>query len=171
MLIWSTGNSPHTAWIHIIDDDSLVNIFYLYRPPIFDEDECDLVRAFGGKIGSANDGGTNSHKFVQRWRNLLLGSAYYLGLCLVCTWGTPVADMLAHSPPPPLILDYQYDDVRHYLTAEEEERIILVQNNVIAFAVSAFGRLFRLCQSSLWLSRTPDSRDSAAVRRSGLGAS
>ena len=34
--------------------------------------------------------------------------------------------MLAHSPPLPLILDYQYDDVRHYLTAEEEERIILV---------------------------------------------
>ncbi|KAI0276410.1 hypothetical protein BGY98DRAFT_986246, partial [Russula aff. rugulosa BPL654] len=35
----------------------------------------------------------------QRWRNLILGSATYLGLCLVCTYGTPVADMLAHSPP------------------------------------------------------------------------
>ena len=57
----------------------------------------------------------------QRWRNLILGSASYLGLCLVCTYDTPVADMLAHSPPLPLVIDYQDHDI----TADDEEAIIL----------------------------------------------
>ena len=57
----------------------------------------------------------------QRWRNLILGSASYLGLCLVCTHDTPVADMLAHSPPLPLVIDYQDHDI----TADDEEAIIL----------------------------------------------
>ena len=54
---------------------------------------------------------------------LILESESYLGLCLVCTFGTPVADMLDHSPPLPLIIDYdeQDDDI----TAEDEEGIIL----------------------------------------------
>jgi hypothetical protein len=57
----------------------------------------------------------------QRWRNLILGSASYLGLCLVCTYGTPVADMLAHSPPLPLVIDYQDTEI----TADDEEAMIL----------------------------------------------
>ncbi|KAI0278459.1 hypothetical protein BGY98DRAFT_532356 [Russula aff. rugulosa BPL654] len=44
-----------------------------------------------------------------------------LGLCLVCTMGTPVADMLAHSPPFPLVIDF----FRHDITAEDEEGIVL----------------------------------------------
>jgi hypothetical protein len=40
----------------------------------------------------------------------------------VCTYGTPVADMLAHSPPLPLVIDY-YEDTD--ITAEDEEAIIL----------------------------------------------
>ena len=126
VLIWSTGNSPHTVWIHILDDDSLINIFYLYRPPIFDGDESDRVRTFGGKDWERERWWHKLAQVCQRWRNLLLGSAFYLGLCLVCTLDTPVADMLAHSPPLPLIIDYQCDDGRYYLTAEEEEKIILV---------------------------------------------
>jgi hypothetical protein len=58
----------------------------------------------------------------QRWRNLILGSASYLGLCLVCTYGTPIADMLVHSPPLPVIIDYYPPDD---ITAEDEEGIIL----------------------------------------------
>ena len=60
----------------------------------------------------------------QRWRNLIgliLGSPSHLGLCLVCKYGTPVADMLAHSPPLLLVLDYQGTDI----TEEDEEAIIL----------------------------------------------
>lgn len=66
------------------------------------------------------------YKFVQvcqRWRYLVLGSASHLGLCLVCTRGTPVADMLAHSPPFPLIIDHDYES--HDLATEDEEGTIL----------------------------------------------
>ena len=58
----------------------------------------------------------------QRWRNLILGSASYLRLSLVCTNGTPVQNMLAHSPPLPLTLDYIDKDG---ITAEDEEGILL----------------------------------------------
>jgi hypothetical protein len=44
-----------------------------------------------------------------------------LGLFLVCTHGTPVADMLACSPPLPLII--QYPKGRH-ITTDEEQGII-----------------------------------------------
>ena len=59
----------------------------------------------------------------QRWRDLILGSASYLRLCLVCTNGTPVVDMLAHSPPLPLVIDYLCLD--DDLIEEDEEGIIL----------------------------------------------
>ena len=59
----------------------------------------------------------------QRWRNLIFGSASYLGLCLVCTRGTPVADMLAQSPPFPLVIDYP--DKNWDITVEDEEGIML----------------------------------------------
>ena len=57
----------------------------------------------------------------QRWRKVLLGSASYLELSLVCTNGTPVADMLAHSPPLPLLIDFGSGDNG----TEDEEGIIL----------------------------------------------
>jgi len=52
----------------------------------------------------------------------MLGSASYLGLSLVCTSGTPVASMLAHSPPLPLTVDYHGKDG---ITAEDEEGLML----------------------------------------------
>jgi hypothetical protein len=58
----------------------------------------------------------------QRWRNIILGSASYLRLSLVCTNGTPVENMLAHSPPLPLTVDYTDKDG---ITAEDEEGILL----------------------------------------------
>ena len=122
-LRWSTSNSPHVAWIHILDDDSLISIFYLYRPPVFDGDESDQVRAFGGKGWRRERWWHRLAQVCQRWRNILLGSASYLGLCLVCTCGTPVADMLAHSPSLPLVIDYGDED-RYFATAEEERMII-----------------------------------------------
>src|SRR5260221_1979211 len=59
----------------------------------------------------------------QRWRKLIFASASYLGVCLVCTYGTPVANMLAHSPPLPLIVDYA-DETRG-LTVEGGEGLWL----------------------------------------------
>ena len=74
-------------------------------------------------------------KVCQRWRYLILGSASHLGLCLVCSRGTPVAEMLAHSPPLPLII--HHDDNNHDLTPEDERGIM--------FALENRDRVQRIC--------------------------
>jgi hypothetical protein len=43
------GNSPRTAPIHILDDDSLLHVFYLYRPFLLGEDEDDGAHFWGGE--------------------------------------------------------------------------------------------------------------------------
>ena len=109
--------------IHILDDDSLLHLFSVYRPPIFDgdEDHGDLIT--GGKGWERELWWYTLTHVCQRWRNLIFGSTLHLGLCLVCTWGTPVADMLAHSPPLPLVIDYP--ERNRVLTAEDEEGLML----------------------------------------------
>ena len=120
------NNSPLTTSIHILDEYSLLNIFYLYRPFLLGEDEDDEDRIKGGSEGWDDEHWWFKLTHVcQRWRDLILGTASYLGLCLVCTYGTPVADMLAHSPPLPLIIEYYEDDDYADITAEDEEAIIL----------------------------------------------
>ena len=121
------GNSPHTTSIHILDDDSLLNVFYVYRPfSLGEDDDDDNNRFFGGAVGQWSRGRWwyNLAHVCQRWRNVILASASYLGISLVCTNGTPVADMLAHSPSLPLVIDYFFkpdEDV----TSEDEEGAIL----------------------------------------------
>jgi hypothetical protein len=118
------GNSPHTASIHILDDDSLLNMFYLYCPFLLGEDKDNnncLIGGLGRWVCRHW-----WHKLVhvcRRWRNITLGSVSYLGLSLVCTNGTPVADMLAHSLPLPLLIDYCNN--YHNITAEDKEGAIL----------------------------------------------
>ena len=100
-------NSPRTAPIHILDDDSLLHVFYLYRPFLLGEDEDEFDRLYGGtRVWVRGRWWYGLAHVCQRWRNVILGSASYLGVSLVCTYGTPVADMLAHSPPLPLVIDY-----------------------------------------------------------------
>ena len=111
------GNSPYAASIHVLDDDSLLNVFYLSRPPILDGDEDGEDRIRGGKWDRERWWYKLTH-VCQRWRNVILGSASYLDLCLVCTFGTPVAHMLAHSPPLPLVIDCI--DLDRDITAKEE---------------------------------------------------
>jgi len=111
----------HATSVHILDDESLLNIFHLYRPFFLGEDQNDSIRLDGGGQWAGEHWWYRLAHVCQRWRNLIFGSASYLGLCLVCTYGTPVADMLAHSPPLPLVIDYEDTDI----TAEDEEAIIL----------------------------------------------
>ena len=118
------GNSPRTS-IHILDDDSLLHVFDLYRPFLLgeDKDKGDYGRLWGGVEGW--DRGRWWYKLAQvcqRWRNLILGSATYLDVCLVCTYGTPVADMLVHSPPLPLVVEYRGGND---ISAEDREGAIL----------------------------------------------
>ena len=116
-------NSLHTVSIHVLDDDSLLHIFHLYRPFFLGEDEDAIYSLRGGR--ELWDQGRWWYRLAhvcQRWRNLTFGSASYLRLSLVCTNGTPVADMFAHSPPLPITVDY-ID--RYGITAEDEEGILL----------------------------------------------
>ena len=120
------GNSPLTVSIHILDDDSLLNVFNLYRPFLLGEYEAENIRIVGGK--ERWDRGLWWYKLshvCQRWRRVILGSASYLGLSLVCSNDTPVADMLAHSPPLPLVIDYITGFNDSGITAEDEEGAIL----------------------------------------------
>ena len=123
--------------IHILDDDSLLNVFYLYRPFLLGEDDEDEDRRLaGGKEGWVRGRWWyNLAQVCQRWRNVILGSASYLGLSLVCTNGTPIADMLAHSPPLPLVIDYRLDEDDD-LSAKDEEHAI--------FALKQFDRVQRV---------------------------
>ena len=97
-------------------------MFYLYRPFIFGEDRDEEAYLWGGDEGWASENWWYMLAHVcQRWRRVLLGSASYLELSLVCTNGTPVADMLVHSPPLPLLIDYGSRDT----ATEDEDGIIL----------------------------------------------
>jgi hypothetical protein len=62
----------------------------------------------------------------RRWRYLILEFASHLDVCLHCTYGTPVADILAHSPPLPLIIDYLYKGPG--ITAKEEDIFLALQH-------------------------------------------
>ena len=120
-----TSSSPHTVSIHILDDNSLLNVFLLYRPPIFDGDEDDEVRLRGGKGWNRERWWYKLVHVCQRWRNLILGSTSVLDVCLVCTYGTPVEDMLAHSPHLPIVIDYDYETCD--ITAEAEGIILALE--------------------------------------------
>jgi len=63
----------------------------------------------------------------RRWRYLILEFASHLDVCLHCTYGTPVADMLAHSPPLPLIIDYLYKGPG--ITAKEEDILLALHHH------------------------------------------
>jgi hypothetical protein len=110
--------------IHNLDDDSLLNIFYISRPGVLEESEYGNI-LLGDLVGER--WWYKCVQVCQRWRYLILGSASYLRLSLLCTRGTPVADMLIHPPPLPLII--HYSDINQDLTAEDEEGIMLALQN------------------------------------------
>ncbi|KAI0262379.1 hypothetical protein BGY98DRAFT_940471, partial [Russula aff. rugulosa BPL654] len=116
------NNSPHIALIHVLDDDLLLNVFYLYRPSFLDEDKSDIDRLTWVPSWHQGRWWYRLAHVCQRWRNLILRSASYLHLSLVCTNGTPVANMLAYSPPLPLTVDYRDKDG---IAAEDEEGLLL----------------------------------------------
>ncbi|KAI0266299.1 hypothetical protein BGY98DRAFT_482263 [Russula aff. rugulosa BPL654] len=125
--IWpiGKGSSSTRTHIHLLDNDSLLNIFHLCRPaPHFsDENEADFIRILGGGNLNHERWWRSLIQVCRRWRYLVLESASFLGLSLLCTYGTPVADMLAYLPPLPLIIDYH--DLYDELTADDELGITL----------------------------------------------
>jgi hypothetical protein len=93
------------------------------------------VSSGGIRDGTAGDGGISFRIFARDGEeSYSVGSASYLGLSLVCTYGTPVADMLAHSPPLPL--DFDYFDEGVGISAEDQEGAI--------FALKQYNRVRRV---------------------------
>lgn len=86
---WSTDNGRHSPLIHILDDNSILNISTLSRPALLDGRETDGLQILGEKNGAMMQE-RRWHKLVQicrRRRLLVLGSAPHLRLSLVCTRG------------------------------------------------------------------------------------
>jgi hypothetical protein len=115
-----TNNKPHSP-IYTLNDDVLLNIFYLYRLHVTDEEDDEGV--FFERMWDRQRWWYKPAQVSRRWRYLILASPALLNLHLLCTYGVPVADMLAHSPPLPLIIFYI--DGYHEMTAEDEEGALL----------------------------------------------
>jgi hypothetical protein len=115
----SMDNRFQESFIYFLDDDSLLCIFYHCQPVLLD---AVSVRISQGGDWDCERWWYKLARVSRRWRNLILDHPTYLGVNLLCTYGTPVVDMLAHSPPRPLVLDYKdHDDI----TSEEEKGIML----------------------------------------------
>ena len=141
-----------SASINILDDFSLLHVFYLYRP--FLVDECDLedVKDFmiGGEGRCVRERWWCKLAHVcQRWRTVILGSTAYLGVSLVCTKGTPVSDVLEHLPPLPLVIDY-FLDANDNTAAKDEEGVILALKQDNCLRRVPLGCLPRTSESSSW---------------------
>lgn len=123
----TTGNSSYTSAIDILGDCSLLNmVFHLYWLPGFllGEDDNDGAHLFGRfEWWKCRHWWYKLVRVVQRWQNLILGLASHLGLCLICTEGTPIADMLAHSPALPLVASYYYEGLD--VNAKDKDRLML----------------------------------------------
>ena len=90
---------------------------------ILDESEANNAELLEGGEWNRERWWNKLIQVCRRWRYLVLDSAYHLRVSLVCARGTPVADMLAHSPPVPLVIDHF--DTYQDLTSEDEAGIIL----------------------------------------------
>ena len=117
--------------IDTLDDDSLLNVFYLYRPVLADDEvgDEDSTSTMDGTIQRGGDWDRERWWYglvhvCRRWRYLILASSSFLGVCLVCNRGAPIATMLAHAPRRvPLIVDHL--DEYYDTTTEEEENLLL----------------------------------------------
>jgi hypothetical protein len=110
--------------IQIFNDDSLLNIFYHCQPIPLDEDEDDDSISRRRELSRGSERWWyNLAQVCRRWRFLVLASPSHLNLYLVCTFGTPVAEILANSLPLPLAINYV--DENRELTTEDERGILL----------------------------------------------
>ncbi len=120
----STCNESRRTFIQTLNNDSLLNIFYHCRPIPLDEDESDdgVLRRRKRDCESCQ-WWYRLAQVCRKWRFLVFVSASHLRLSLVCSYGTPIIDMLAHSLPLPLAIDYVEED--RGITIDDEGGILL----------------------------------------------
>jgi hypothetical protein len=112
-------------FIHTIDDNSLLRVFWFFRAVMVDEDEPRDNRFLEGwnRNQELERWWYKLAHVCRRWRCLILASASHLNLCLVISRSTPVADMLTNSPPFPLIINYPM--TQGFMYEGDEDIIIL----------------------------------------------
>lgn len=101
--------------INTLPDDVLLEVFDYYRKISADHWAC-----LQGWYKLAHT--------CRRWRQLVFASSLRLNLQLRCTFGTPVTDMIDHSPPFPLILDYGPHLLKTWTHADEDGLLFALQH-------------------------------------------
>ena len=101
--------------IDTLPDDVLLEVFDYYRKLSADRWAC-----LQGWYKLAHT--------CRRWRQLVFASSLRLNLQLRCTFGTPVPDMIDHSPPFPLILDYGPRLLKTWTHADEDGLLFALQH-------------------------------------------
>jgi hypothetical protein len=114
-------NKRRYSHISILNDDALLNIFYLYRLDFQDEYEDD--NGVWRPVWERQRWWYKLAHVSRHWRFLILASSSLLRLHLFCAHGTPVADMLACSPPLPLAIYYFRRNRK--MSAEDEQGALL----------------------------------------------
>jgi hypothetical protein len=114
---------PHSPVISqsVLNDDVLLHILYIHRLHI--EDEVDGYETWYPCWDSQRWWYQLAH-VSRQWRRVILSAPRLLDLHLVCTSGMPVADVLAHWPPLPLIVIYWLDN-HPIMKAEDEKGALL----------------------------------------------
>ena len=118
------GSTLRSTFMYILDNNSLLNIFYNCRPILLEDNADDDNISECQKCVRERWWYKLAH-VCRRWRYLVFVSVSRLSLYLVCTHATPVADMLACSPLFPLIIDYVHQDPSHEMSVQDEEGILL----------------------------------------------
>src|SRR5260221_771018 len=85
--------------IHIVDEDALLNIFYILGLDIADLYDDVVFQAKWDRVRWWY----RPAQVCRRWRNLILASPVRLDLLLVCTSRTAVAVMMVNVPPVSLV--------------------------------------------------------------------
>ena len=87
---------------------------------------CGRIPQKGGN-GTANGGGIGLYRSVVDGDTLSSSQHPIFVFPLLCTHGTPVADMLAHSPPLPIIIDH-VDQSSHTISKDEEGILLALRH-------------------------------------------
>jgi F-box-like len=113
---------PHSP-ISVLNDDVLLHIFYIHRLHIELQDDSEDDRYGAEHLYWDHQRWWYKLAHVsRRWRRVILAAPSLLDLHLVCTYGMPVADMLAHPPLAPLPLTIFYWFNSNMTLKEEDEK-------------------------------------------------
>jgi hypothetical protein len=100
----------HRTHIHLLDNDSLLQIFSHYR--LENEDNWNLRQTWRNLV-----------HVCRRWRNLIYDSSSHLDVCLLLMNDSPSIDTLGHLPPLPLVIDFS--DRTETISQKDEDNIHL----------------------------------------------